>query len=53
VEAGVAQGFLRDYGHIDLAFGIHARREIFPLVFDWLLRHAIGKDPQKEVAVPL
>jgi hypothetical protein len=51
VEAGVAQGFLRDYGHIDLAFGIHARREIFPLVAEWIRRNAIEK--HQRLAVPL
>jgi pimeloyl-ACP methyl ester carboxylesterase len=43
VEAGVAQGFSRDYGHIDLVFGTDARREIFPLVADWIRRNSIEK----------
>ena len=38
VVAGRGNGFLRDYGHIDLLIGETAREEIFPLVLDWLIK---------------
>lgn len=41
VEAGIAQGFSADYGHIDLVFGTRARQEIFPLILTWIKEHPV------------
>ncbi|MBR9990105.1 MAG: alpha/beta fold hydrolase [Gemmatimonadetes bacterium] len=40
VEAGTDTGFSRDYGHVALVVSRDARREIWPLLTDWLLAHA-------------
>lgn len=52
IEAGLAQGFSQDYGHIDLVFGIRARHEIFSLILEWLRRHsASSQASSREQAV--
>lgn len=38
VTAGLENGFQVDYGHLDLTVGDHARKEIHPLIVEWLLR---------------
>lgn len=38
--AGTASGFARDYGHVDLVVSREARAEIWPLLLDFLRRHA-------------
>jgi predicted alpha/beta hydrolase len=40
VEAGRDTGFSRDYGHVELIVSRDARREIWPLLADWLAAHA-------------
>lgn len=40
IEAGIDTGFSRDYGHVDLIVSREARREIWPLLADWLTAHA-------------
>ncbi|HSK20969.1 MAG TPA: alpha/beta fold hydrolase [Longimicrobiales bacterium] len=40
IEAGIDTGFSRDYGHADLIVSRDARREIWPLLADWLAAHA-------------
>lgn len=44
VEAGRAQGFAADYGHVDLVFGERAHDEVFPLVSGWLDDHSIADE---------
>lgn len=34
-----AHGHQADYGHLDLVMGLHAEREVWPLVNEWLLKH--------------
>jgi len=36
---GREHGHADEYGHFDLLVGRHARREVFPLIEDWLLEH--------------
>jgi len=36
VIAGRATGFSVDYGHLDLPLGDRSKKEIFPLISDWL-----------------
>ena len=36
LELSAVGGFADDYGHIDMMFGRHARREVFPEVARWL-----------------
>ena len=40
IEAGRDTGFSRDYGHVDLIVSREARREIWPLLSDWLAAHS-------------
>lgn len=42
IEAGIDTGFTRDYGHVELIVSREARREIWPLIADWLAVHADG-----------
>jgi pimeloyl-ACP methyl ester carboxylesterase len=37
--AGKKEGFTREYGHIDLAYGEHIQQEVFVWINDWLLHH--------------
>lgn len=39
VVLGRAHGAHGDYGHLDLAMGRHAPADVFPTIFDWLVRH--------------
>lgn len=39
IRAGKTSGYQRNYSHIDLVFGKRARKEIFPLISDWLDQH--------------
>jgi len=39
LEAGRAQGYSVDYGHVDLVLGRAAPAEVFPVIADWLARH--------------
>ena len=34
--AGVKEGFAKDYGHVDLAYGERAEREVFVWIKEWL-----------------
>lgn len=34
--AGVKEGFAKDYGHVDLAYGERAEQEVFVWIKDWL-----------------
>jgi len=44
VLAGPADGSPRDYGHCDLILGLHARRETWPVIVDWLRKHgSVGR----------
>ena len=38
-EIGVQEGFSADYGHLDLILGRNARREIYPIIAEWIARH--------------
>jgi predicted alpha/beta hydrolase len=40
IEAGTHTGFSRDYGHVGLLVSRDARREVWPLLLDWLVAHA-------------
>lgn len=48
VLAGRDDGFLSDYGHLDLTLGTHAPAEIYPLVAAWLREHR--REPQNRPA---
>ncbi len=39
VVAGLENGFVSDYGHLDLPIGDHAPDEIYPLIEGWLREH--------------
>lgn len=39
VVFGRAHGARGDYGHLDLAMGRWAPTDVFPVIFDWLVRH--------------
>lgn len=41
VIAGRDNGFAHDYAHVDLVLGDNARKEIFPLISDWLRKHPV------------
>jgi fermentation-respiration switch protein FrsA (DUF1100 family) len=40
VEASRREGFQLDYGHGDLMVGLHAPREIYPVLLEWLVRRS-------------
>jgi pimeloyl-ACP methyl ester carboxylesterase len=40
--AGTGSGFSRDFGHVDLVVSPEARREIWPLMSDWLSQRRAG-----------
>jgi len=31
--------YLADYGHLDLNLGIHAKQEVYPPIYNWLVTH--------------
>jgi pimeloyl-ACP methyl ester carboxylesterase len=33
-------GYRVDYGHLDLTLGVHAREEVYPKIYDWLMEHS-------------
>ncbi len=39
-ELSVAAGNSVDFGHLDMAMGIHARKEVYPHVLGWLAEHS-------------
>lgn len=39
---GKASGCIEEYGHLDLAAGLHARQEVFQPVLEWLQNHDEG-----------
>ncbi|MFB6347611.1 MAG: alpha/beta hydrolase [bacterium] len=41
VIAGKDTGFKHEYAHVDLVLGKNARKEIFPLLVDWLKKHPV------------
>lgn len=41
VVFGKEQGFMTDYGHVDLVLGRHAPREVYPVIADWLEGHDV------------
>ncbi len=34
------EGYRDDYGHLDLNLGIHARDEVYPKIYDWLVERS-------------
>jgi len=40
LEFSKETGYKTDYGHLDLNLGIHAREEVYPKIFEWLLAHS-------------
>jgi hypothetical protein len=42
---GVESGDDREYGHGDIAISDAARENVFPLIADWLVRHAPTRPP--------
>ncbi|MEC7985930.1 MAG: alpha/beta hydrolase, partial [Myxococcota bacterium] len=38
IVAGKAHGFSMDYGHLDYSLGRSAPAEIYPIVYDWLMK---------------
>src|SRR5690554_4153880 len=40
IKLGTADGFSRDYGHIDMVVSKDAAREVWPLISTWLCQHA-------------
>lgn len=43
LELSVAVGNSVDFGHLDMAMGIHARNEVYPHVLGWLGRHSTNR----------
>src|SRR5262249_42781843 len=39
---GREQGFGHDYSHADLLLGLHAPKDVYPVVLDWLERHRLA-----------
>lgn len=39
VIAGAANGFVGDYGHLDLGVGDHAETDVYPYILGWLREH--------------
>jgi pimeloyl-ACP methyl ester carboxylesterase len=33
-------GYHADYGHLDLTLGIHAREEVYPKIYEWLVKRS-------------
>jgi pimeloyl-ACP methyl ester carboxylesterase len=33
-------GYLTDYGHLDLNLGVHAREEVYPKIYEWLVKRS-------------
>jgi len=33
-------GYRADYGHLDLNLGIHAREEVYPKIYEWLVKRS-------------
>ena len=42
VEMGAAKGFSGDYGHMDIVLGKNSRKEVFPMVYEWLRKRDGG-----------
>lgn len=40
LEFSKAAGYRADYGHLDLNLGIHAREEVYPKIYDWLVQQS-------------
>jgi hypothetical protein len=33
-------GYFADYGHLDLNLGVHAREEVYPKIYEWLVKRS-------------
>jgi len=40
LECSKEQGFSADYGHLDLNLGLHAREEVYPRIYQWLIKRS-------------
>ena len=45
VELGRAYGFSADYGHVDTVLGRNSRREVYPIIRNWLATHTTSAYP--------
>ena len=40
LEFSKESGYRADYGHLDLNLGIHAREEVYPKIYEWLVKRS-------------
>jgi hypothetical protein len=40
LEFSKEAGFRADYGHLDLTLGVHVREEVYPKIYEWLLKRS-------------
>lgn len=40
LEFSKDEGYHVDYGHLDLNIGIHAQEEVYPKIYDWLIKRS-------------
>ena len=40
LEFSKEAGYSADYGHLDLNLGLHAREEVYPEIYDWLVERS-------------
>ncbi|PNX52769.1 MAG: hypothetical protein BV458_07880 [Thermoplasmata archaeon M9B2D] len=40
LEFSKEAGFCADYGHLDLTLGVHVREEVYPKIYEWLLKRS-------------